>query len=213
MRKHSRPIHGASHTLTDSWGVSSSMCALFPVNGNQAIAFGDCSQHFNPITPTSCPYILSVGATAWNGQDGETPTDGDWWKRQFWSGAGFSSYFDTPSYQAGDVKTYLNSIGNLDQGKFNRNGVSTPSNMTYAGWFFTHHANDPFMISVDTLTLPLWVGKLASLLMAKISLSRVQALVLLSLLGTLHCSTTTVSKTARDGLAGYSPSCTPTLRH
>lgn len=95
------------------------LTSLFcPVNGNQP-GYTECSASFNPLLPTGCSHVLSVGATALDWTLQESPTNSG----QFWSGAGFSNYFGTPSYQAKDVKAYLSSIGNLDQGKYNKDGV------------------------------------------------------------------------------------------
>lgn len=93
------------------------------VNANQAQSGESCDQHFNPTYPSGCPYVLSVGAT--QGTSPEVPTDGSA-QSGFWSGAGFSNVFSAPSYQASVVKSYVNSIGSLDSGKYNKNGRAFP---------------------------------------------------------------------------------------
>lgn len=93
------------------------------VNSNQATTGEVCTLSFNPTFPSGCPYILSVGAT--HNTDPEVPVDGST-SNGFWSGAGFSNYFQAPSYQAADVSAYVDSIGTLNQGKYNPKGRAFP---------------------------------------------------------------------------------------
>lgn len=93
------------------------------VNGNQAQEGESCSQSFNPTYPSGCPYILSVGAT--QNPSYQVPVDGSS-SNGFWSGAGFSNVFSTPSYQSSAVQSYVSSIGGLDAGKYNKHGRAFP---------------------------------------------------------------------------------------
>lgn len=44
----------------------------------------------------------------------------------FYSGAGFSNYFPTPSYQAADVKAYEKALGRTSKGLYNPSGRAYP---------------------------------------------------------------------------------------
>ncbi|KAK2462492.1 hypothetical protein APHAL10511_005462 [Amanita phalloides] len=71
---------------------------------------------FVPTFPASCPYVTAVGAT------GGFPNE-------FGAGlssGGFSNYFGLPKYQLDAVRGYLNRIGSLYNGRFNRYGRAYP---------------------------------------------------------------------------------------
>ncbi|KAL9940792.1 hypothetical protein V8E36_000280 [Tilletia maclaganii] len=63
---------------------------------------------FTPTYPGGCPYILSVGAT--QNFSPEVAVDPN--QSNFWSGAGFSNIFATPSYQSSAVSGYQSKIAN-----------------------------------------------------------------------------------------------------
>jgi tripeptidyl-peptidase-1 len=61
---------------------------------------------FNPSFPSTCPYVLSVGATQIN--PGSTVADAESACSQvIYSGGGFSNNFPLPSYQKSALKTYF----------------------------------------------------------------------------------------------------------
>ncbi|KAK2462490.1 hypothetical protein APHAL10511_005460 [Amanita phalloides] len=70
---------------------------------------------FVPTFPASCPYITAVGATGGIPEYGAGLSSG-----------GFSNYYGRPAYQAAAVNGYLNQIGGLYNGRFNRNGRGFP---------------------------------------------------------------------------------------
>jgi tripeptidyl-peptidase-1 len=73
---------------------------------------------FLPAFPASCPWVTSVGAT--KGFQPEVAVT------RFGSGAGFSNYFAKPVYQASTVDKYIDNIGDLYAGLYNRTGRGYP---------------------------------------------------------------------------------------
>jgi len=82
-----------------------------------------CDCTFYPSFPATCPYITSVGATAFiTGTTGAEEA-----VYLFKSGGGFSQEFSIPDYQASDVAEYLNSGVSLPEScAFNATGRATP---------------------------------------------------------------------------------------
>ncbi|KAJ7738741.1 family S53 protease-like protein [Mycena metata] len=70
---------------------------------------------FVPTAPSGCPFVTSVGGTAGVPQSAAGL-----------SGGGFSNYFPTPDFQAGDVASYLSSIGTQYSGLYNATGRGFP---------------------------------------------------------------------------------------
>ena len=83
---------------------------------------GKGTRSFLPSYPGTCPYVTTVGATrnidpevvAWDEKNG------------FVTGGGFSNYFTRPSYQAQAVSTYIEGLGSLHEGMYNRSGRGYP---------------------------------------------------------------------------------------
>ncbi|KAG9764763.1 tripeptidyl-peptidase 1 precursor, partial [Aureobasidium melanogenum] len=73
---------------------------------------------FLPAFPASCPWVTTVGATA--SFQPEVAVS------RFGSGAGFSNYFPMPEYQMNAVDGYLDKIGDLYAGLYNRSGRGYP---------------------------------------------------------------------------------------
>ncbi|KAJ7452724.1 family S53 protease [Mycena galericulata] len=71
---------------------------------------------FVPTAPGGCPFITSVGGSTGLPPQIAAPL----------SGGGFSNYFPTPKYQAGDVAAYLASIGDQYSGLYNASGRGFP---------------------------------------------------------------------------------------
>ncbi|KAF7344287.1 Serine protease S53 [Mycena venus] len=71
---------------------------------------------FVPSAPGGCPFITSVG-----GSTGVPPQ-----VAASLSGGGFSNFFPTPDYQAGDVAAYIASIGDQYAGLYNTSGRGMP---------------------------------------------------------------------------------------
>jgi len=79
---------------------------------------------FLPSFPTDCPYITTVGATTGYPESAAYLTLDS--GLLFQSGAGFSNYFDMPAYQAATVNAYVESIGDLNAGLYNKSGRAYP---------------------------------------------------------------------------------------
>ncbi|ETI25224.1 hypothetical protein G647_04597 [Cladophialophora carrionii CBS 160.54] len=79
---------------------------------------------FMPSFPADCPYVTAVGATT------GYPESAAWRKLSsglyFNSGAGFSNYFDMPAYQAETVNAYVDGLGGLYDGLYNKSGRAYP---------------------------------------------------------------------------------------
>jgi len=80
-----------------------------------------------------CPYILSVGGTQnffpevmLNQSLGPT--------RTLYSGAGFSHYFPTPSFQRSVVSAYERELNNADGGYHNKGGRAYPDVSAQGSW-------------------------------------------------------------------------------
>jgi tripeptidyl-peptidase-1 len=82
-----------------------------------------CDCTFYPSFPATCPYITSVGATAFiTGNTGPEEA-----VSLFKSGGGFSQVFSIPDYQAAAVAGYLSSGVSLPEScSFNASGRATP---------------------------------------------------------------------------------------
>lgn len=76
---------------------------------------------FVPTFPASCPYATVVGATQKFAPE-EVGVFGD----QGASAGGFSNYFATPWYQKESVEKYIDSLGDLHHGLYNRTGRGFP---------------------------------------------------------------------------------------
>ncbi|KUJ19762.1 subtilisin-like protein [Mollisia scopiformis] len=77
---------------------------------------------FLPKFPASCPYVTTVGGT--RGWDPELVAFDA--RATFVTGGGFSNYFSRPSFQKGVVDDYVNGLGSLYDGLYNRNGRGYP---------------------------------------------------------------------------------------
>jgi len=77
---------------------------------------GQNKTEFLPFFPASCPYVTAVGGTV-----NVEPEVG-----VFFSGGGFSNYFERPAYQEAAVKGYLANLGETYAGPFNSTGRAYP---------------------------------------------------------------------------------------
>jgi len=71
---------------------------------------------FVPTFPSGCSFVTSVGAT--QGFAPETAAS--------FSGGGFSNIFPIPSFQTATVEAFLKSLGNTNNGLFNKSGRAFP---------------------------------------------------------------------------------------
>ena len=77
---------------------------------------------FLPTFPASCPYVTAVGGT----RNWDPEIAGFDARRTFVTGGGFSNYFPLPRYQKGTVDAYVNSLGSLHDGLYNKTGRGYP---------------------------------------------------------------------------------------
>ncbi|THZ05120.1 subtilisin-like protein [Aureobasidium pullulans] len=91
-------------------GVGPSDACISNSNSSQSM--------FLPAFPASCPWVTAVGAT----QDFEPEVA----VSAFGSGAGFSDHFAMPDYQVDAVNGYLEKIGDMHTGLYNRSGRAYP---------------------------------------------------------------------------------------
>ncbi|KAK0625146.1 alkaline serine protease [Bombardia bombarda] len=75
---------------------------------------------FYPATEASCPYVLAVGSTVFQGNvTKNSPKLQEVATTRFASGGGFSNIFDTPLYQVGAVASYFSKVKLDFTGYFN----------------------------------------------------------------------------------------------
>jgi tripeptidyl-peptidase-1 len=78
---------------------------------------------FLPSFPTGCPYVTTVGGTAYYP---EVAAYDPRFKIPFTSGAGFSNYFAQPSWQSKAVNAYIASLDGEYDGLYNKCGRAYP---------------------------------------------------------------------------------------
>ncbi|KAJ7321984.1 family S53 protease [Mycena albidolilacea] len=80
--------------------------------------FGECIL-WDPPFPATCPFVTAVGATEFfPDETDETGT--------FFSGGGFSNFFERPRYQDTAVPAYLETVGASPSSPFNISGRAVP---------------------------------------------------------------------------------------
>ncbi|MBW0490635.1 hypothetical protein O181_030350 [Austropuccinia psidii MF-1] len=84
---------------------------------------GKNSSTFISTFPASCPYVTAVGATENFSPEVATSPNGP---GGFYSGGGFSSYFEQPSYQQKSVQAYLKKLGEKYHGLYPPKGRGYP---------------------------------------------------------------------------------------
>ena len=93
-------------TVFGSSGDGGSHFSFQPFEGgNIANVLNEISCEYSmPVFPTTSPYVVSVGGTAWTGFFNPDPTKPKAWSG---SGGGFSWQFPQPAHQTTEVATYL----------------------------------------------------------------------------------------------------------
>ncbi|KAF7344769.1 Tripeptidyl-peptidase sed3 [Mycena venus] len=99
--------------------VASGLCntrrRCFGRSGRGLIVDSYAARTSSPPFPAGCPFITSVGSTGGITEVGSS-----------FSSGGFSNYFPTPDYQAGDVAAYVASLGTTYAGLYNGSGRGFP---------------------------------------------------------------------------------------
>jgi tripeptidyl-peptidase-1 len=110
---------------------------------------------FIPTFPASCPFVTSVGGTAYIPEVAVS---------RFFSGGGFSDYFKQPSYQEAAVHKYLSSLPTgTYEGLFNPKGRGFPDVAAQSDRFRIWHRGKPHSIGGTSASAPAFAG-LVSLL-------------------------------------------------
>jgi tripeptidyl-peptidase I len=143
-------------------------------NGN---CIGPNFDIFTPYYISTCPYVLSVGATELNTPSGQKPQPNQHLAErattQFGSGGGFSNVFAQPSYQKTAVSKYLSgslpfssysqffnesNTGNITSGVFNKLGRGYPD-VSAVGERILITANGQWQVVAGTsAATPIWAG-------------------------------------------------------
>lgn len=100
----------------------------FPGDTTTSGCVGPEEKIFLPSIDATCPYVLAVGSTQLvkSPDASSTPTYTETSTTRFFSGGGFSNYFDTPDYQKEHVSAYFNSVS-LNFTGYNDPGVNFSS--------------------------------------------------------------------------------------
>ncbi|OAL52778.1 tripeptidyl-peptidase 1 precursor [Pyrenochaeta sp. DS3sAY3a] len=123
---------------------------------------GKKTYKFQPDFPTSCPYITAVGATM-NFEPEESAyraarNTSAGFRDLYSSGSGFSDYFPRPSWQDDVVPEYVEGLGDLYDGLYNKEGRAYPD-LSAQGLYFAYFWNGTEgVISGTSASTPLTAG-------------------------------------------------------
>ncbi|KAG5717556.1 Tripeptidyl-peptidase sed2, partial [Termitomyces sp. T112] len=116
---------------------------------------------FQPLFPASCPYVTSVGGTVGIPEVAVT---------RFFSGGGFSDYFERPSYQDEAVTGFLNTLPEgTYEGLFNPEGRGIPDVAAQGDRFSIVLAGVSRLIGGTSASSPTFAGLVALLNDARLS--------------------------------------------
>ncbi|KAG6899604.1 hypothetical protein C0993_008765 [Termitomyces sp. T159_Od127] len=116
---------------------------------------GKNETRFLPSFPTTCPFVTAVGGTT---NIPEVAVS------RFFSGGGFSNYFDRPPYQDDAVKNYLAALPNgTYAGLFNPNGRAYPDVSAQSDRFRIFLSGKPILIGGTSASSPAFAGFVALL--------------------------------------------------
>ncbi|KAJ3895618.1 peptidase S8/S53 domain-containing protein [Lentinula edodes] len=115
---------------------------------------GKNETRFLPVFPSSCPYVTSVGGTRGIPEEAA-----------FFSGGGFSFYFDRPWYQDRAVNEFLETLGEHTYSDlFNRYSSSAYPDVSAQGVNFrVFIGGNPYLISGTSASSPTFAGIVALL--------------------------------------------------
>lgn len=123
---------------------------------------GTNTYKFIPDFPASCPYVTTVGATM-NFQPEESAyrpsrNVSGVFRDLYASGSGFSDYFDRPAWQDNVVSEYVDNLGDLYDGLYNKDGRAYPD-LAAQGLYFAYFWNGTEgTISGTSASTPLTAG-------------------------------------------------------
>ncbi|CEJ91035.1 hypothetical protein VHEMI06776 [[Torrubiella] hemipterigena] len=126
-----------------------------------------CKTHNRPHFPASCPWLLSVGATAFQANNTEVPAQ---WDRGGATGAGFSDFFNRLDFQSGVVDSYLaNSVDKGDYSRFNTKGRAYPDVALIVTDYVYYFKDHYYLSSGTSNSAPMWAGMISLINDARIS--------------------------------------------
>ncbi|VDB96160.1 unnamed protein product [Peniophora sp. CBMAI 1063] len=108
---------------------------------------------FVPTFPSGCPYVLSVGATQYNGTEVAA---------EFSSG-GFSNIFPRPWYQEKEVSSYLKDLGDTYTGLYNASGRGFPDVAAIGHYAAIAYADEWALVDGTSVSAPVFAATIAIL--------------------------------------------------
>jgi len=133
---------------------------------------------FAPYYISTCPYVLSVGATELDLPQGQKPKPNQkLFERvttNFSSGGGFSNVFNRPSYQSAAVQKYFDTVklpysgykqpvngsdfSNITSGVYHLGGRGYPDVTAVGQWFPITYAGSWVVVSGTSASAPVWAS-------------------------------------------------------
>ncbi|KAJ3572260.1 hypothetical protein NP233_g3200 [Leucocoprinus birnbaumii] len=153
---------------------------------------GKNTTRFIPSFPASCPFVTTVGGTAFIPEVAVS---------RFFSGGGFSDYFSRPPYQDKVVSKYLKALPKgTYAGLFNPNGRAYPDVSALSDRYRIWLSGRPVLIGGTSASSPAFAGFVALLNDARISKK-------LSPLGFLNPLIYTIPEAFNDITVGHNSGC------
>jgi tripeptidyl-peptidase-1 len=124
---------------------------------------GKNTTRFLPSFPASCPYVTAVGGTMNFEPEvsvyrpSRVDAAGNF-RDLYASGSGFSNYFDRPSWQNKEVRTYLKNLGDTYKGLYNAKGRAYPDLSAQSLYFAYFYNGTEGVISGTSASAPLTSG-------------------------------------------------------
>ncbi|KAH8810379.1 subtilisin-like protein [Flagelloscypha sp. PMI_526] len=124
-------------------------------NDTQCHIIGTDTLRFLPNFPSSCPYVTSVGGTYGYPEVAVS---------RFYSGSGFSDYFETPDYQKDAVAAYVASLPDgLYDGLYNPQGRAYPDISAQSDFYRIYYNTRLVHIGGTSASSPAFTGIVALL--------------------------------------------------
>lgn len=161
------PVDYAKRVCSDIAALTARGVTFLMASGDYGVGTpGTCQTNdsknkyrFLPSFPSTCPWVTSVGATMRFDPEVVTTAEASF----VVSGAGFSEYFDQPSYQSSAVAGYLSKIGDDKKGLYDPKGRAYPD-ISAQGSRFKIAVNGTFnAVSGTSASTPLFAGIVALL--------------------------------------------------